>query len=450
MTRPRPGVLALVPRLVPIALLTLAALPLGVEEVTVLVIDRETRAGVFRAEVRAVEERPTPITGESWWTASATTDGEGEARFDREELEGLSLWWLVDAPGYAPAALHQDDPPRTVELTPGVEVELLVLDALGRRAPSVTVGWMLGCGHVPDSRIGLTDEFGLVSFEDVDPDGLAELWVSGRGVLADHPDVEWSEDGRSATVRCAPGVTQVGRVVDDRGRGIPGLYVGQPNRHRGPWSRTDADGEFELLGATDDELWLRGEDGEDLGFFAPATDLAPRTIRLEESDAPPATAIELVLSTPRGEPVEDVTARVVRESDGWNVRARTDERGVALVPVPLGRFRVRVGGGLTDHDEVLAEVNLATPRGARLELELRPRPTFALDLRRLPEGARLHLVSETDVRDVTDRLHEIPVPSGPAALRLDTAGTSRVRLLDPGEARPGAVLELFADPVRGQ
>lgn len=206
------------------------------------------------ARLSAVAERsfPTPAQWPPLRTAVADADGWVRLRIDDLiEADGRAAydWLLIEADGCGPRLESATVPDIQVELHPAVDLPVEVLDALGDPAAGVHLGLILGCGHTPDIRTAVTDGRGFATLDAIDPRS-GNLWTTGTGLLATEVGFgEWRPGDARVRIGTEPGVTVRGKVLHEDGLPAPYTIVGAPDMHRGPWTRTDALGNFVLRGA---------------------------------------------------------------------------------------------------------------------------------------------------------------------------------------------------------
>ena len=318
---------------------------------------------------------------------------------------------------------------------------LTLVNVFNEPVRNARVSWILGCGHAPDSRSGTTDDHGRVVLESIDPTVEAEWWISGAGVLTEPAELQWNEDRTQGIVRCLPSPARVGVLESADGRPLADHYVGQPNRHRGPWTRTDDQGRFRLFGASDSELYVRGPDGAELGSFPTALPGFPRVIRV----APPrkrSSVYELTVTGKDGGPTGSVLVTVVRVSDGWNESLRTDAEGKLRLSTSADVHILRVGGGLGLYDPVDVPALPPLESVHALGVRLSKRGTARILTAKAEPASRVWIATRSSEREVTDELDAVPMPSEECVLRCWTDQAWSFHRVTDSDREPGAVIRL--------
>ena len=406
-------------RLAPSLLLAACgSLPAPDAEDSLLEWDRELPDGVRIADlgddeprthlpVRVVEDatgNPIPGARIDGWDEAGTPGAWSWADYlyfsERTDRDGLALipvehppdWHYVEAPGFGPwgeQVLEEE-----IRLKPGVDVVVEVRDLLDRPLPGVEVECMLRSRHTPPVRVVTTGPDGRCTFRCVDPE-RGFLWVRGAGIAGRNgaydngfDGLEWAGD--RWILRGDPAPVVEGRVLLFDGTPAAGAAVGTAEAHRGPWTLTDGDGRFRLLGAppwTSLDVRYRpdGDDGTLFTTFRPVPGFAT-TVRLPdpadlyengemrprpEGEAPLLLRVRVV--TPEHlAPPSEVRITLVREEDGlswWDVIPFVDGVAEGSFEVEPGRWRAAVVGGAGPLRPVEAFVEVGEEGG---EVVLRP------------------------------------------------------------------------------
>jgi len=434
----------MLPALLVAAVLALQVTPLDAEappfeeDFETRILAAESGEPIEGAQLWIVDERSTPISGEFWFSKSFTSRADG-AVVGSHSPE--SKWWFVDADGFAPQVHFDFAPPEQFELRPGRDVLLTLLNVFDEPVRSTRVSWILGCGHTPDSRSGTTDENGQVLLRDIDPSVAAEWWISGAEVLAEYSNPQWNEDLTHGVLRCFPAPTRTGTLESADNEPLAGYYVGQPNRHRGPWSRTDERGRFRLFGANDSELQVRAPDGADLGFFPTAIPGFRRVIRLDPTHER-SSHYELSVTRSDGGPIGSVPVTVIRVSDGWSENLRTDEEGKLSISTSETVHLLRVGGGRSLYDPRDVPTLPSPGNVYSLGVQLTTRRTARVQVARTEPGRRVWISTRSSDCEITDELDAVPLPNEECILRcLTDEGWSFHRVTD-SDREPGSVIRL--------
>ncbi len=426
----------------PLALLIIgswiAAPPAHAVDFSTQITDATTGEPIAGAVLWKIEERLTPLTGEFWYSEKFTSDSAGLVT-GSEELKGD--WWFVDAKGYAPRAFSSSAIDPTIELNRGREVTLTLVDVFDEPVRGAKLGWFLGCGHTPDIRKGVTDKNGRVVLSDFDPGEEGEWWPSGKGVRSNDLDPEWNQDRTRGVLRCSPAPLREGLVVGSNGEPLVGVFVGQPNSHRGPWARTDDTGSFQLLGADESEVWVRSPQGEDLGFFPTAIPGHPRVIRVEQPRTRDASLQLAAYSTDSGSGVA-IPLTVIRVQDGWNETSQTNSEGRLTLPLANGSYLVQVGGGLGSHELVELRAELGAGMTSTIEAQLVPRPTVRVNLMGHKPNAPIMLATKDEERDISNELDSVSLPSVPCVIWTSFPSGRKSHRVTADDRLPGAVIRL--------
>lgn len=421
----------------------------GAAWIVTRVIDLSTGEPIPGAHVDAIAERthPTPARWEPVRRAVADEHGWARMRFD--DLRAAVNWYSVSAVGYAD--WFDSAPPESVtRLRPGVDVEVEVRDGFDRPVPDAHLGLILGCGHTPDVREAVTDAVGRAVLRDVEP-GRGELWFTKVGFRAprgslDLPDLA-PRGALAPIVRVTAASWARGVLLDFDGRPAGGVVVGSPDRHRGPWTRTDDEGNFLLTGLAfwDEVTFLPTPD--DSRAPRSYSDAPPPGMELElrlpppgEEYLEPMQSVEIsVMEEGTGRPAGGVLVHAIRRVDPFFAAGKTNGGGIARLFVPDGAYDLIVEPGAGAFATARGELKVEEGVGDEPRLEVGARPTLRLHLERFPAPARwkqnrsrtsITLVTSRGDRDVTDLAWEgtpVPVPeTGEYAFLVRVGGRERV------------------------
>jgi hypothetical protein len=360
--------------------------------------------------------------------AVAITDEYGFARMPWATARIYRDYTFADAPGYC--ADEKCLPGEAdYELLRGVDVPIEVIDWMGNPVPGGRVELVLGCGHVPPQRSVVTDASGRAVLPNIDPQRLDDFYVWSPG--CQHYKYElyrkWLPGDAPVPIYVKPGGTVEGRVVDAAGAPVVAARVGAMWAAQGesgrPWTRTDRDGRFQLVGL---ERWrlLAVQPPPQFGlphqlFMAPPTGVF-RTLVLGSEPATQKVAVQVRAGE---EIVDDVTVAAVRIDDGFTEMARTDEAGLAELLLPEGRFRALVDGGLGPFGDSETAFEVGQAPRAPLTLNVPKNPTVRVDVSKVA-GMGIAIATATRSRwlELPDEgTCEVPVPRGePARFRITT------------------------------
>jgi hypothetical protein len=406
------------------------------------VLDEATGGPLAGARVTGYEESATPMPGIWKPVEVAVSDRDGWVLL-RDSSTGD--WHYCEAEGFGPVG--EMGARNEFVLRQGADFPFEVRDWLDRPVPGAVVEVLLGCGHTPDVQSVTTDARGRAVLRCIDPT-KGHLWVRAPGASGRNPgydgvpaDLE-PGPGWLRVLLCGPSPAIEGVVLDRTGKPVAGAAVGTRDAHRGPWTRTDAEGRFRLLGAAPFEELSVEVDPPKVGpqMPSPATsfETAPgvvTTVRLgpprkDEESGEPAETLRITLALEKGVRPSLGWERVVlvREGDG---RVSTHQPewtdGVAEVEaeVPPGRWTVKAGrrGGQFLPAATTVEVG---PDGAAASIRLREAPRWKPLIRRQVEGnpvpigfpwpGRLRIAVEDGFAEA------VPVPGEPGAVFVPAEG----------------------------
>lgn len=242
-------------------------------------VDDLTGAPVADAELLLVDEHTTPIAGEFWFTRRATSDADGIVRIEVGDIPGTWDLEVVRKPGYGIASTMAGD--AIWRLAPALDVPVLVRDWRGDPVGSARLGLCGGCGHTPDLVDATSGPDGIAILRGVDPHNeIADLYVQHEGLGLGYRSLDWLPGELPFRCDCGPSAPMFGTVLDHRGEPVANVVVGAPDVHRGPWTRTAADGTFRVLGMKDgwDPIAYVGE--REIHFPSPLA--YPATLRLPD------------------------------------------------------------------------------------------------------------------------------------------------------------------------
>ena len=276
----------------------------------------------------------------------------------------------------------------------------------------------MGCPHAPTVRRVVTDASGRTRLEAMPNADDFRLWIHAQNIRCEPVDLGHltvATGGRFRVVT-APDLSVPGKVVDEKGRAVPGVVIRALRWGRGPFAVTDEAGSFVLP----------GPEGAALGVFPPDRPFADRpacvvrsydpeiplriTLRKDRPTVPangePRHLVE-VIPTARaapgktGEHLGGIPIRITRIRDGLTFRGRSggyidagESMGLARFSVPAGRYSIVVGGGWSDRNPVSFEIDLPIPDGSPLRPTLgdrRPGVRFPLGESGAAAVERFHL-----------------------------------------------------------
>ena len=451
------------------------------------IVELATGRPIANARVDLHAEIPHPVPGRRTPVASVTGGADGwvhirASDLDRAQvaLHGEPRWAFVEAPGFGPDAVMDEFlvTDEAWEIGPATTRRVALVDALDRPVVGARVGFLLGCGHTPDVRDVVTDAEGLATFEGVWGDGFRRIWPVAHGLrsryLDDDSFAPWERPRR---VTLDASMTVEGTVLGRDGRPLSGVAVGRPDVHRGPWTLTDAEGRFRLIGSDaepGDDLQLEfgeyplGPSGipraNVVAWSVPAPPPGHRAvIRLpapegrEDDDPPRARLVVAVDRTSWSGPgrAAAVSVIAVRVEDGWTEVGSVDESGTVTLDVPPGPHVVyalgRRDAGAIVYSRARADVVVTAGAGASVRLAL-PRPTTLRLVVPSPD-ATVELVADGarqpwSAPDEADA-KEVLLPSeGPVAVRVTERGHTRLVPIErPTPPATDDVISLRIEPL---
>lgn len=212
-------------------------------------VDDLTGEPLAGAEVFLVLESKRPLAGEFWWTYRGVSDVDGFVRI--EQPNGDRDWHILVCKharnGVAVSSAKRE---LVWRVGRGQDVPVRIVDWLGRPASGAAIGFCGYCGHTPDVATARADAQGLAILRGIDVhQQIADLYVQHPGLELFYDTIDWRPGDPPAEVACAHSAAQRGRVLDHEGKPVVGAFVCGGGRHRGPWAKTDAEGQYVVLGA---------------------------------------------------------------------------------------------------------------------------------------------------------------------------------------------------------
>ncbi|MCB9877354.1 MAG: hypothetical protein H6835_07110 [Planctomycetes bacterium] len=263
----------------------------GAEWLCVRVVDVMTGAPLPGAEVALVAESGHPVRGEFSALQRATADADGFVRLPNgAPADGrLHGWMLARAPGHG-QRMEMGYLGDVVALAPAIDLPLEIVDRFEEPVADCLIGMCCGCGHTPDIAWARTDAKGQCTLRGVDDrQGIRDLYLEHPRLGLLYDDRQWFPGEPPVHVVAPYGNCSQGVVVDENGKPVAGAFVGYLEVHRGPWTRTAADGSFRLCGTDDVPTVLYvdvpGADGAQRRIEVALNDQVP--LRLQLPPAPP-------------------------------------------------------------------------------------------------------------------------------------------------------------------
>ena len=385
----------------------------GDKTYVVRIVDGVTGRPIPKAKLHAVLESRQPDPANARPTRSVTADALGFARMTNPPERA---WFFAMANGYGTSAWMGagalDD--NVALLLPGVEVPVLVLDALDRPVVGAEVGFVLGCGHTPNVRTGRTAADGIARLPDINPtrsfgdNDIRDLYPVAPTVDGDYVSLQWLPGDGPYRLRRSPGTVSTGLVVDADGKPLANAWVGMNDMHRGPWTRTNANGEFRLLGRRGLSHFVKVEEVEDKpGVEAELPPTTPITLRIVPEDAEPRPQGQVVLDlrVDDGALPGDVElhATALVHSDDYDGNLEFDVAGKATADLPVGNVVIWGQPG-PDYEPIERTVRINSGEN-QIDITVTRRPKVRVQLGDLPDDVEVDLVTQHEAaRDITEPL----------------------------------------------
>jgi hypothetical protein len=383
-------------------------------------------------------------------------DEHGWARLPWPAVYGFRDYVFADAPGYA--ATERCYPGNEeCALQRGVDVPVELVDYTGRPVPGGRIELVLGCGHVPPQRSVVADAQGRAVLPAIWPSRHEDffVWAEGCQYGAYQLRRTWRPGDPPVAIDVVPGRAAEGRVVDATGAPIVGARVGvrgQYGQHPRPWTRTDRDGRFRLVGLSVEE-WptLAVQPPPHLGcseerFPAPPPGVV-RTVLLGRQSSTRDVVVRVRGAS--GEPASAVRVVAVRAGDGTTAMETTGEDGSARFSLPTGHWRLLADGELGPFGRSEREFDVAEGALDPVELVVPKNPTVRVDASRI-QGMTFGITTARQFRGLDPEAvdgKDVPIPEGERAtfrISLSAEGELLVRFVEiPG---PGATLVLEGPP----
>lgn len=247
------------------------------------VLDDLTGAPVEGAEVFFLRESKTPMAGDFWYLAKATSDEDGLIDVPVGKIGDIHEQ-IVKHPDYGVCSRSGGEY-ENWRLGRPFDVPILVRDWQKRPAKGAFIGYCGGCGHTPDLVNATTGEDGIAILRGVDPyNHIRDVYVQRAGLGLGYHGIDWRPGDPPVIVDCEWSYAMTGKVVDHLGEPVAGAHVAALDVHRGPWARTALDGTFTLLGADPDigASHVRTRFGHGVWFSTPDRAVYPITLRLPD------------------------------------------------------------------------------------------------------------------------------------------------------------------------
>ena len=398
--------------------------------VSVHVVVRDAGGDPVR-DARITAARPSGVTGSRFFAGRLNTDDDGEVAIGGLPPEPLQL--RVSHPRFVrfsvtlPGA-RQTDYTETVVLSRGATVRLTATNPDGQPLSRVKAG-------VTHSR-GISREDGHIELRRFPVGEPLSLRLSAPNYFPRVIAVPPLAEGQVidlGEISMTTGISVRGRVVDDRGHGVPGAHV---SLARVAGAYTDPNGVFELRGVPDGSHTVTckaARHGKPSRYGQPGSSTQQLTtvtgmVSEVELQLARTSVHQRVVRFDDGTPIPQISVRI--EQGEFRLTVMTDESGVFALPdIQLGEFSLSI--------DVKEWLRLRSPKHSRLQLRSRE------------EWAHLQL------RMMLDSPEEIPdvleIQRG-ATLRVVVSSETPAELpatilLMPTDKHPGLSSYLFEAPV---
>ncbi len=324
------------------------------EQVAVLrVIDERTGRPIAGAVVKRHLEFEMGPDGWAPGFEEGTTDEYGIAVIPVEERPTWSAHWVVHAKGYASTETYAVMPEEDVEMLPGRTLHGRLVDAMGRPAAGIDIGYKIGCAHAPSLVNAVTDSDGRFVLPNVAENG--DVPYSGVGILVDYFEGALRFlDEAPDTVVASPAVRVRGRIVGADASDLDIRVVHSESTPRGVIARIADDGSFVLDGVERESMldlyWAPDGDGRriDSGNWRIDTPFVWDVRKkggYEDLDAADDVEVRWRVVTPDGAAAEPAAIYVYRAADGYLAASDDAAEDAPADPLALdpGAYDVIVG-----------------------------------------------------------------------------------------------------------
>jgi hypothetical protein len=300
----------------------------------VKVVDEQTGAPIEGAWLGATSEVLYPIPQLPFRGHHHDVAGpDGWVRVSLEDIPGMATLLYIGAPGYAPQ-MSSATGPFVAELERPIDAQYEVRDRWERIVAGATLDWHLGCGHTPAVALARSGADGRAILRGI-PAGEGTGYMSAAGVEGEYIDQgDWRPGEPPEVLRHSFALPLAGRVVNADGTPAAGVYVGAPQLHRGPWTRTDAQGRFRLVGQPYRSLFL----GRDLTAdeweveieaappgFETLIRMPPVGTRVWGWEERSGTRVRFLPTDRDGTPIRGNWVTVIDPRDGWSAEQRAGD-----------------------------------------------------------------------------------------------------------------------------
>lgn len=383
-------------------------------------------------------------------------DEYGWARLPWPAVQGWDDYVFADAPGYA---ANEECLPGAEEcrLQRGTDVPVELIDYTGRPVPGGRIELVLGCGHVPCQRSVTADASGRATLPMIWPSRHEDffVWAPQCQYGSYRLRRTWRPGDPPVPIDVVPGRTAEGRIVDRNGAAVVGARVGahdgEQERQR-PWTRTDRDGRFRLVGLSF-PTWplLAVQPPPHLGLVEQLFTAPPPGVECTVVLGRVTTTrdVRVQARAANGVPAAGVRIVAVRTDDGLTATEVTDEDGNTRLALPAGRYRLSADGELGPFGRCAREIDVGETTAEPVDLTVPKNPTVRVDTSRIL-GMTLGITTATLFRELDpDEVDgtDVPIPDGErATFRVSTHedGELLVNFVEiPG---PGATLVIEGPP----
>ncbi len=291
------------------------------------------------------------------------SDAKGILRIQRKDIKDQYHIMVLRHPVFGIGSKYMSDESDVWRVGRGFDVPVLVRDWRGQAVPGARIGFCGGCGHSPDLINATCGPDGVAILRGIDPhNGVRDVYVQHPGLSLGYDSVDWSPGSPPWVLRCSYSPAVSGKVVDMKGNPVGGAYVSAREVHRGPGTRTAADGTFTLHGSEDGSICkITTSDGAESVYDDPEGYPVTLTVPTPQENATPEGSV----FTAPGDILPEVKTRWIRVqiSDKTSYSSAFpnkpyEEEKHGFITVPLeGEFVIRVETGWVTRSYHYAEVD---------------------------------------------------------------------------------------------
>ncbi|MDJ0522078.1 MAG: carboxypeptidase-like regulatory domain-containing protein [Planctomycetota bacterium] len=320
----------------------------------VRVIDERTGEPIVGAIVRRHLEMEMGPDGWGPSFEETRTDEHGIAVIPIQEVREWSAHWVAHAEGYGSDETYAVAPEEEIALLPGRDVHGRIVDAMGRPAAGLPIGYKLGCAHAPSVFDTKTDADGRFVLRGVAANG--DVHYRGPGVRVDYFGGPLRRlDETPFTIAAEPAVRFEGRLIGAKPEELAPRVVHSLTTTRGVVTRIGDDGRFVLEGVARESLlelyWApdgegRRIDTDEFRRHAPLVwDVRKQHPAADEDELDSDDEVEVRWRVvgPDGNDVRPVGISVYRVADGFEADHDSSDDGEDVFELFAGEYEAVVG-----------------------------------------------------------------------------------------------------------